>query len=155
MDTTYRLIRARSGGLTFEEFYQREFSHVYRAIWLSARNQDDALEVTQEAFGRAFARWRNLQKQDWATGWVITTAHNWLRRRNRTAKTQRISEMAVGGPTPEAIDLRQALHRLPPRQREALVLFYVADLPVSIVADLMHISDARAFETIRRRMLLV
>jgi RNA polymerase sigma factor (sigma-70 family) len=54
------------------------------------------------------------------------------------------------------VDLLRALRALPVRQREAAVLFYVADLPLHAVADAMGISDgavkshlARAREGLR------
>jgi RNA polymerase sigma-70 factor (ECF subfamily) len=134
-------IRSRSTNLTFEEFYSREFKRVYRASWLLARNDHDALEATQEAFARAFARWRKLRNEDWAAGWVITTATNVLRRRARRVAETRAEDSSTPGPTGGAIDLQRALRRLPARQREALVLFYIGDLTVHAVADLMGVSD--------------
>ena len=39
------------------------------------------------------------------------------------------------------VDIVESLQRLPGRQRQAVVLFYLADHPLSVVADLMNISD--------------
>jgi RNA polymerase sigma-70 factor (ECF subfamily) len=127
--------------LSFEDFYRREFGRVYKAAWLLARNDEDALEAAQEAFARAFARWRRLRKVDWAAGWVITTALNFLRRRARTARPEPLAPRDVPEPAANAVDLQRALRFLPPRQREALVLFYVGDLPVQAVADLMGVGE--------------
>ena len=125
--------------MSFEDFYRIEFPRVYRAAWLLARNEHDALEAAQEAFARAFARWKRLGHEDWAAGWVITTALNLLRGRRRSTPTE--VDDHVPPPTGNAVDLRNALRLLPQRQREAVVLFYVGDLPVHEVANLMCVSE--------------
>lgn len=127
--------------MSFEDFYRVEFSRVYRAAWLLARDEHDALEAAQEAFARAFARWKRLRNEDWVAGWVITTALNFLKRRRRPAPSQAVSTFDVAEPTATAVDLQRALRRLPPRQREALVLFYVGDLSVQAVAELMRVGE--------------
>lgn len=104
-----------------------------------------ASDATQEAFGRAYARWSRLSKHPWAGGWVTTTALNLcrkeLRRRARTAP-RLASEAETGRDVPQELDVVVALGRLPFRQREAVVLFYWNDLPVAAVADLMNISES-------------
>jgi RNA polymerase sigma-70 factor (ECF subfamily) len=126
---------------TFDDFYRSEFTRVYRAAWLLARHDEDALDATQEAFGRAYARWRRLSRHEWATGWVITTALNILKRRPGPASGPHGPSSPAREPTPDAIDLQRALQRLPRRQREAVVLFYVGDLTIHVAADLMGVSD--------------
>jgi RNA polymerase sigma factor (sigma-70 family) len=104
-----------------------------------------AADATQEAFGRAYARWARLSKHPWAGGWVTTTALNLcrkeLRRRGRPAP-RLSSEAAVGRDVPQELDVVAALARLPFRQREAAVLFYWNDLPTAAIADLMEISES-------------
>jgi RNA polymerase sigma factor (sigma-70 family) len=104
-----------------------------------------AADATQEAFGRAYARWARLSKHPWAGGWVTTTALNLcrkeLRRRGRPAP-RLSSEAAAGRDVPQELDVVAALARLPFRQREAAVLFYWNDLPTAAIADLMEISES-------------
>jgi RNA polymerase sigma-70 factor (ECF subfamily) len=40
----------------------------------------------------------------------------------------------------QAVDLARALHDLPGRQREVVVLYYLLDLPVGEVAELLGLS---------------
>ena len=40
-----------------------------------------------------------------------------------------------------AVELRDALSKLPTRQREAVTLFYVGDLSVHAIAEVMNVSD--------------
>lgn len=128
--------------LTFSDFYSSEFPRVYRAAWLLARDDDAALEATQEAFAKGWARWRRLAHNNWAIGWVITTALNEVRDRSR--RRPRTSELEKDAPsTHEAsfVDLRNALRKLPVRRREAIVLFYIGDLSVQAVAEAMNLSE--------------
>jgi RNA polymerase sigma-70 factor, ECF subfamily len=145
--------------LDFEDFYRAEFPRVYRASWLFARDVDNALDATQEAFGRAYSRWTRLQKEEWAAGWVISTAVNVLKRRRRRAPQEQVDPPEVEASTSEIIDLRRALRDLPQRQRQAVVLFYVGDLSVYEVANLMGVSDgtvkahlSQGREALRKRL---
>jgi RNA polymerase sigma factor (sigma-70 family) len=134
-------VGVRGVGVTFDEFYRLEFGRVYRAAWFLARNEHDAREAAQEAFARALARWRRLQNEDWAVGWVITTALNLLRRQRREVPLDEHNDGDVAAPSGNAIDLQRALRKLPRRQREALVLFYVGDLSINAVANHMGVSE--------------
>ncbi len=132
-------------GSTFELFYKSEFLSVLNAVRAFSGDTDLALDATQEAFSRAFARWRRLQERPWARGWVITTAMNVCRRSGRLGQRRgkhgRANNPATQEPGVERLDLLAALRTLPPRQKQATVLFYVADLPLEGVADLMGLSE--------------
>ena len=143
--------------LTFEDFYAAEFDRVLNSAFAFSGDRDAATDATQEAFARAFARWRRLSRHEWVGGWVTTTALNVLRRRYRdAARSQFPVEERATHDANERIDLLRALRALPVRQREAAVLFYVADLPLHAVAEAMGVSDgavkshlARAREGLR------
>jgi RNA polymerase sigma-70 factor (ECF subfamily) len=140
--STHVVPKAEVDRLTFEDFYAAEFDRVLNSAFAFSGDRDAATDATQEAFARAFARWRRLSRQEWAGGWVTTTALNVLRRRYQDAAKSRVpvheraSHDAHG-----RVDLLRALRALPVRQRKAAVLFYLADLPLHAVADAMGISD--------------
>lgn len=126
----------------FDAFCRREYSSVYAAVRALTENRDAALDVTQEAFARAFARWSRLGKAPWAGGWVMTTALNLCRRRlRRRPPGPATAEISGGSPVETRLDLAAALKTLPARQREAVVLHYLADLPVAGVAEAMRTSE--------------
>src|SRR5688572_27147962 len=155
--STYVALRTEVNRLTFEDFYAAEFDRVFDSAFAFSGDRDAATDATQEAFARAFARWRRLSRQEWAGGWVTTTALNVLRRRYRDASRSRVLlDEGTSHDEHGRVDLLRALRALPVRQREAAVLFYVADLPLHAVADAMGISDgavkshlARAREGLR------
>ena len=119
---------------------------MYRAARLLASDEESAMDATQEAFQRAYARWRRLARHPWAGGWVMTTALNVCRRqlrRTSSVGTADLSNERSGSVSDPGVrvDVSTALRRLPLRQREAVVLFYVGDLPLGAIADLMSISE--------------
>lgn len=135
---------ARSWTLLFEEFFRSEYPAVYRAAYLGVGSSEAAQDITQEAFARAFSRWRRLRDQPWAGGWVMTTALN-LCRKYQKKETERVNDVGPAaqtrGPTEDRLDLSAALRNLPPRQRTATILFYLGDLSVPQIAHSMQISE--------------
>lgn len=137
---------SRESQSDFEAFYGSEFATVYRASILFCGDHEVALEATQEAFSRAFARWKRLHNSTWRTGWVITTALNLCRKHFRDwPRKNQVEESPPSSSFVSAainkLDVRAALALLPPRQRKAAVLFYVGDLSMAQVAHLMGISE--------------
>jgi RNA polymerase sigma factor (sigma-70 family) len=129
--------------LDYESFYRSEFDDVFRASILMTGSREVALDATQEAFTRAFVRWRRLRRHDWAGGWVMTTALNLCRRRGRDPiPTATTVDSVTSGPGVDRLDLQRALAGLPARQRQATILHYLGDLPVTAVAELMQISES-------------
>ena len=125
----------------FAEFYRGEFPQVYRAAYVVTGDRQVAFDVAQEAFSRAFARWRRLSHEEWAGGWVMTTALNLTKRRGPEHADARAGRSFAPGPGGDRVDLVRALGFLPFRQRQALVLHYVGDLPPHAVASAMGVSE--------------
>ena len=126
--------------ISFEDFFRAEYPPVYRAAFLSTGSPEAAHDVTQEAFARAFARWRRLRKHEWAGGWVMTTAMNLSRRHARRPVLSQLRTV-TRGPSGTRVDLASAIKRLPVRQRTAIALFYLRDLPIPQIAQVMQISE--------------
>ena len=136
-------MRTRRGGvLEFESFCIREYERVFRAVRLFGGDPELAEDVTQEAFTRAFVRWRRLQQQTWAGGWVMRTALNLCRAalKKRTRDFPAVTDAPSPGSS-ERIDIVRALRRLPPRQREIAVLYYWGDLSTGAIAEVTGISE--------------
>ena len=129
----------------FEEFYASEFPLVYRACVAFVRDREIAVDAAQEAFSRAFARWRRLRDSPWAGGWVMTTALN-ICKRSVSARHQGVIRRDSPHPSTidaadSRIDLLTALRRLPSRQPTTAVLHYLGDLPISVIADLIGVTE--------------
>lgn len=122
------------------------FATAYRVAFRMLGSRDDAEDVAQEAVVTAMVRWRRVAP--YATAWVVKVSTNKaidvIRRRERDR-----SRPATGSEAPattndawasERMDLVAALERLPKRQREVVVLRYVADMPEADVAQQLGVS---------------
>jgi RNA polymerase sigma-70 factor, ECF subfamily len=99
-----------------------------------------AREPCSEAFARASTRWSRIRDYHVPEAWVRRVAMNLAADRGRRRRRQLVALQRTGPPAPvppvsvEALALLQALGTLPVRQRQAIVLHYLADLPVEEVA---------------------
>lgn len=103
----------------------------------------EAEEVAQEALARAYVRWRSVAGH--AEPWVARVAANlaigvWRKRRPTVAFEDAHAGVAADAHALERYGLVAALRRLPRRQREVVVLRYLADLPEAEVAAQLRTS---------------
>jgi RNA polymerase sigma-70 factor (ECF subfamily) len=141
----------------FDELIRR---HQRQAVAVSYRllgNTPDALEVTQDAFLRAYRSIETLQRPDAFGGWLLRIVSNLslnYRRGRKHRSTLPLDDLLGGGEvdgtdrSPTGGDpvrrlqgkelgqrLQAALAQLPAKQRQALVLFTVEELPQKDVAE--------------------
>ena len=119
-------------------------------VWVSG-DADIAREATDEAFARALARWERLRIMESPGGWVYTVALNLVRRHaTRRAAERRAAELArpPDSFTDRTGELWQVVQALPPRQRAAVVLRYLADLKEHDIARVMQISPGTVASTL-------
>lgn len=127
----------------FEDVYRAEYPSVYRAALLATGDSEAARDATQEAFKRALVRWKRLSREPWVGGWIMTTALNLCRKRTRETPRADMGHE----PQPQSVDLTRgpdiegALRRLPFRQRQVLVLYYLGDVPIGVISDLLGIAE--------------
>jgi len=116
-------------GLRFEEAFGDLYSLAYRVSFRILGNRQDAEDMAQEALARAHLRWQRLE--DRPEAWVVTVTTNLSIdriRRRRTLPTAGGSPVAlVDAHLAERMDLARALRRLSRRQRDVVVLRYLAD----------------------------
>jgi RNA polymerase sigma-70 factor (sigma-E family) len=126
----------------FEDVFADLYRLAYRVSFRVLGDRGDAEDVAQEALARAHVRWVRLR--DRPHGWVVTVATNLaidrLRRRSRSTSSGTEPVALVEVHLSERIDLARALRRLPRRQREVVVLRYLADWPELEVAGALGCS---------------
>ncbi|MFI5045578.1 MAG: sigma-70 family RNA polymerase sigma factor [Acidimicrobiia bacterium] len=121
--------------LSFEEAFDELYARAYGVGFQLLGVRSEAEDVAQETLARAFARWRTVG--GYAEAWIVRVAGNlaidiWRRRRRITHSAA--PEVATPGPDSQRVDLHRALAGLSKRQREVVVLRYLADLPEADVA---------------------
>jgi RNA polymerase sigma factor (sigma-70 family) len=138
---------------SFDDQFAELFGLAYRVAYRIVGSREDASEIAQETMARAERRWPRLA--DRPHGWVARVASNqaigyWRRARRR--QTTLLADPGNGDrhTTPPAIDqaterwervdLVRALQALPRRQREVVILRYLADRAEAEVAAVLGCS---------------
>ena len=143
--------------------YQRQAVAVsYRLLG----NSQDALEVTQDAFLKAFSSLSTLQKPEAFGGWLMRIVSNLSLnfRRGRKLRTQLPLDDCLGPTESQAnaggsewtsrdgdpvhkmesaelgVKLKEALAQLPEKQRLAIIMFTIEELPQKQVAEALGCS---------------
>jgi RNA polymerase sigma-70 factor, ECF subfamily len=134
-----------TGSGSFEEFYTGTVGRLLGALFLVTGDLHEAEEVVQEAFARASLHWTRLRDYDLPEAWVRRVAMNLATDRARTLQRQTRALLRMGPPpqlpavSVETMALVQALRTLPLRQRQAIVLHHLVDLPVEEVAQTLAV----------------
>ncbi len=143
---------ARGGLPAFQLFLDAYRDDVWRFL-VSSAGPEDAKDCFQETFIAALRAYPRLRADSNLKAWVLTIAHRKAldvhrRRATGALPVAEITEASGGeGSSPaEARDetLWGAVHELPARQRSAILLRYVADLPHRDIATAMGCSEEAA-----------
>jgi RNA polymerase sigma factor (sigma-70 family) len=131
------------GGAGFDERFEELFDLAYRVAFRVLGDRDEATDAAQEALARAERRWARLA--DAPHGWVVRVAANLAigtvrKRQRRPPVDPARAERAVDEHATERVDLVRALEHLPRRQRQVVVLRYLADRPEAEVARVLGLS---------------
>lgn len=125
------------------------YAGLVRLAALLVRSSGEAEEIVQDAFVAMHGRWSRLREPDKAVGYLRRTVVNSARsshRRHAVADKHRVAllDVAPAVDAAAAVESRaaviEALHRLPQRQREVLVLRYYGDLTEADIATTLSIS---------------
>jgi RNA polymerase sigma-70 factor (sigma-E family) len=132
------------------QLYAAHYRALVRLATLLLRDVGAAEEIVQDSFVAMHGSWRRLRDHDRALAYLRQAVVN----RSRSALRHRtVEQRHAPAPMPdhasaehgalealEREDLIRALHRLPRRQREVLVLRYYIDLSEAQIADAIGIS---------------
>jgi RNA polymerase sigma-70 factor (sigma-E family) len=148
-----------AGDVQFREFFASQYGPLRRlGFWLTG-DWAQAEELAQEALVRTWWRWpvvrRHHRPEQYARK-VLVNRHRSLLRR-AVVETRHAGRLRPGPPVrvadPEdALVLREALGRLPARQRAVVVLRYQEDLSEAEVARLLRLPVGTVKSTASRAL---
>lgn len=137
--------------------YQRPVLAIARRF---ARDPDDAEDLAQRAFIKASQRvsgWRGGSFKSWLFRIVVNLAKNHLRDTARFDRSERSEAAQEKQPAPAGASaevrlleaqqeraLREAVTKLPKRQREVLLLRIDGDLPFAEIGETLGITETNA-----------
>jgi len=139
---------------------ERHYVELYRYALSVLREERAAEDVVQDAFERAFAalgrypeeRLRAMRVRPWMYRITLNVARNRLRER-REVPVEEISSagVALSDEGREGVmDVLAALGRLPERQRVAVTLRYLQDLPYAEISGVTGWPEGTAKTLVRR-----
>lgn len=149
-------------GRALAELYAAHYRALVRLAALLVRDMATAEEVVQDSFVAMHANWRRLRDSGKASSYlrrcVVNRSRSVLRHRLVTGRHMLQPPPEMPSAEQGAMTLLErsavvaALHGLPARQREALVLRYYADLPEAEIASAMGISQGAVKSHVFRAM---
>jgi RNA polymerase sigma factor (sigma-70 family) len=138
----------------FDEAMHRHEHEIMRFILRATGDRDDALDLFQETWLRAYRSYRQLDSADGLRPWLFRIASNLClnRKRDRARRARVIadvefSEEDAGSFSPihdSAIHLKSMLRRLPNKQRQALMMRKLGGLDYGEIAAALECSEEAA-----------
>jgi RNA polymerase sigma factor (sigma-70 family) len=148
----------------FEALYRSSRDEVFAYVATLLRDQSAAEDVTELAFERAYRRRRTFDRQRgeeraWLFGIARNAALDELRRRRRLATLIADPEDPAAEPPDDGAEValartmvRQALARLPARDREIVALKFHGGLSNAELARVLGVSESNAGTLLHRTM---
>jgi RNA polymerase sigma factor (sigma-70 family) len=137
----------------FQRFLEEHGDAVYRFAVASVGGSE-ADDVFQETFLSALRAYPRLRPGSNLRSWVMTIAHRKAldAHRSRRRRAEPVEDVPERAAAPEADGdpgVWRRVRDLPPKQREAVVLRFVGDMPYHDVARSMGTSEAAARQNVR------
>ncbi|MDQ1396990.1 MAG: hypothetical protein QOG64_2249 [Acidimicrobiaceae bacterium] len=137
----------------FDEFFGREYAGVVRSLVLAVGDLGRAEDAAQEAFALAYVRWRTVRTMARPVAWVYVVASRRAIDRHRhdghDFETVPVADGAgAADDVATSLSLRTSLAALPVRQRQAVVLRFLADLSIDEVAQAMQCAPGTVKSTV-------
>lgn len=125
--------------LDFDQFYASNFASLGVQLYAYFGDRAEAQDIAQEAFCRAWQRWSKVSNYDDPVAWVRKVAwrlaiSRWRRAKTALAFVRRQREEHVPEISPDRVALAAAMATLPPAQRRAVVLHYLAGMQIAEIA---------------------
>ena len=161
---TELVARAREGDATaFEEIYRRYDRRIFNTVLQIVRNEEDAADITQEAFVRAYRSLKNLRSDEAFTSWLFRIAINLSRNHLRSRphfRMESLDEFATSGDDEQELQIpdtthdparaiethemqnfvRKAVGQLSAAHREVVTLHHLEGMRVDDIARILNCS---------------
>lgn len=133
----------------FERFYRDEHARLVGLALTFVPDHHAAKDLVQEAFIRTFRHWSYVSMMERPGAWTRRVLVNLCidaarRRRREVEVNRRAGTEPLAEPVAQELDAAtsvfwSAAAQLPELQRSALALFYVDDLSVAEIAEVLHV----------------
>jgi RNA polymerase sigma-70 factor, ECF subfamily len=124
-----------------EAVYRERFPEFRRVAAAIVGDRDAALDVVQDAFGKAIRRRRTFRREGPLEAWIWRLVVNTASDHTRATRPLPLAPFErTNGAGPESGALAVAVALLPERQRLAVFLRYYADLDYRTIAEVLGVA---------------
>jgi len=123
----------------FEAWYRAEHPRVQGIVAALTGRRDLALDATDEAFVRAWARWARVSKMEAPGAWTVRVALNCAKRAQRHRSSEASATRQRDWVPPSDAGLWELVRALPLQQRTAIVLHHVGGFTHAEIAQAMNV----------------
>jgi RNA polymerase sigma-70 factor (ECF subfamily) len=129
------------GAIDFEDVFKESFGVVVRTAYVVTGDWEVAREIGQDAFLQLLRHWRKVSRYDNPGAWTRRVG---IRLAVREAQRgRRVADIGADAVDADVVlDLRRAILDLAPAQRAAVSMYYLADMPVVEVAEVLECSES-------------
>lgn len=142
---------------TYRAFYRDHFTAVCGLAISLTGDRDAGEDVAQEAFARAYREWDRVSHYDNPGAWVRRVASNLAVSRWRRVRSESRALLRLGNRRTSPVELPELddefwaqVRALPDQQARAVALFYVEDLSVAEVAEVLGCAEGTAKSHLHR-----
>ncbi|WP_413302720.1 sigma-70 family RNA polymerase sigma factor [Bacillus sp. 1P10SD] len=149
---SHRLVKKAIKGnkSAFEKLVQQHYERIYRTAYLYVHNEQDALDVVQEAAYQAFASIHSLKHPEYFTTWLIKivircSGQVVKRKSNVVPLSDEILSNLPGlanSNIEESLQLISTIQQLKENYRTAIILFYYYDYSIKTISGIMEIPES-------------
>ncbi|MCK6255526.1 sigma-70 family RNA polymerase sigma factor [Fictibacillus sp. KIGAM418] len=147
----YKLIKKAIKGNknAFEQLVTQHYKQIYRTAFLYVHNQEDALDVVQEATYQALISIHTLKNAEYFMTWftrivIRCSAQLLTKRKNIIPLTEEVLSSIQSSKEPKSEDaweLLDAIGQLKENYRTTIILFYYYDYSIKTISEMMEIPE--------------
>ncbi|MBR6184739.1 MAG: sigma-70 family RNA polymerase sigma factor [Clostridia bacterium] len=142
----------------FERLVETYQTALLRTCFLYLKDQELARDAVQETFLKAYRSWDSFRGESSEKTWLVRIAVNQCRDEQKSAWFRHVSRRVTLDQLPPASipfapedeTLLQDVMRLPPKLREATLLYYYQGMNVNEIAQALGIRHSSVSERLRR-----
>lgn len=132
----------------FHAVYERQADRIYRIAMIYLNNEADAEDALQSIFLKQIEKDRRFDNPEEEKAWYITVTKNYCKDILKSAWSKRSAIEDVEEPEAESVDteltndMKQALAKLPPVDREILYLYYYEGYRINEIAKILKYRES-------------
>lgn len=139
----------------FEAFYKRLYPRAVGLAYALTGRRHVAEEIAQDAFIAGYRRWQRISQYEKPEAWlrrvVVNRATSVLRRGLTEVRAMpRLHTTGIPELEPAASEVWDEVRSLPRRQAQAIALFYLEDLSLEQIADVLECSPGTVKAHLKR-----